>query len=151
MKCPFCHESTKVVDKRDSEELVTRRRRECMECEKRFTTYERIELVEIRVVKKDGRGESFNPEKIKSGICLACEKRSVALHEIDALVKEIEAEIRSRKQGEITSVEIGEIVMDRLKELDKVAYIRFASIYRSFTDIASFQKEVHQLLSTLEE
>jgi transcriptional repressor NrdR len=147
MKCPFCmaHES-KVVDKRDSDVTSTRRRRECLSCRRRFTTYERVELVELTVVKKDGRRETFNPEKLRGGILRACEKRPVARAQVDELIDSVEAEMRARGVPEIASRQLGDLVMVRLQTLDQVAYIRFASVYRSFTDIESFQAEVQQLL-----
>lgn len=146
MKCPFCmaHES-KVVDKRDSDVDSTRRRRECLACQRRFTTYERVELVELTVVKKDGRREAFNPEKLRSGILRACEKRPVSRKQVDALIESVEAEIRAAGVVEISSELLGDLSMARLRNLDQVAYIRFASVYRSFADVESFQREVQQL------
>ena len=146
MKCPFCmaHES-KVVDKRDADVDSTRRRRECLLCKRRFTTYERVELVELSVVKKDGRRESFNLDKLRVGILHACEKRPVSRAQIDELLDSLAAEIRVSGVTEITSHLIGDLVMARLQNLDQVAYIRFASVYRSFSDVESFQKEVQQL------
>lgn len=146
MKCPFCmaHES-KVVDKRDSEVDSTRRRRECLACQRRFTTYERVELVELTVVKKDGRRETFNPDKLRSGILRACEKRPVSRKQVDQLIDSVEAEIRAAGVVEITSGMLGDLSMARLRNLDQVAYIRFASVYRSFADVESFQQEVMQL------
>lgn len=135
----------RVIDKRDSDMDATRRRRECLKCQRRFTTYERIELVELTVVKKDGRREIFNPDKLKSGIVRACEKRPVTRQEIDQLVESVEAEIRAEGLNEIESNVLGELCMTRLKNLDQVAYIRFASVYRSFADIESFQKEIKSL------
>lgn len=146
MKCPFCmaHES-KVVDKRDSEVDSTRRRRECLVCQRRFTTYERVELVELTVVKKDGRRETFNPDKLRSGILRACEKRPVSRKQVDELIDSVEAEIRAAGVVEISSGMLGDLSMARLRNLDQVAYIRFASVYRSFADVESFQQEVVQL------
>jgi transcriptional repressor NrdR len=146
MKCPFCmaHES-KVVDKRDSDVSSTRRRRECLACQRRFTTYERVELVELSVMKKDGRRETFNPEKLRSGILRACEKRPVSRKQIDELIDSVEAEIRAAGVVEIASELLGDLSMARLRNLDQVAYIRFASVYRSFADVESFQQEVQQL------
>lgn len=135
----------KVIDKRDSDIDATRRRRECLKCQRRFTTYERVELVELTVVKKDGRREMFNPDKLKSGIVRACEKRPVSRQQIDQLIESVEAEIRAEGLNEIESHYLGELCMARLKNLDQVAYIRFASVYRSFADIESFQKEIKAL------
>jgi transcriptional repressor NrdR len=137
---------SKVVDKRDSDQTATRRRRECLMCRKRFTTYERVELVELTVVKKDGRREAFNPDKLRSGVLRACEKRPIARRIVDELVDSVAAEIRGTGNPEITSHDLGDLVMARLRTLDHVAYIRFASVYRSFADVASFQQEVQQLL-----
>jgi|SRR3989344_5616980 len=138
MICPFCkHTETKVTDKRDNEE-ETRRRRECLKCEKRFTTYEKVEPLDIRVVKKDGMRENFNKEKLKSGILKALEKRPVKSEDIDKALTEIEEKI-AKKGKEISSREIGEIVMQKLKKLDKVAYIRFASVYKDFKEIKDFR------------
>ena len=148
MKCPYCNqEETKVVDKRESEEnAVTRRRRECLKCEKRFTTYERVETSNILVVKKDGSREQFDRNKVKKGMLKACEKRPVSAERIDAALEEIEAKLISMQGQEIKSAEIGEQVMKKLKKLDKVAYIRFASVYKEFADIESFQEEVKRLV-----
>jgi transcriptional repressor NrdR len=146
MKCPFCmaHES-KVVDKRDSDPSSTRRRRECLTCRRRFTTYERVELVELTVVKKDGRRETFNPEKLRGGILRACEKRPISRAQVDELVESVECELRAHDAPEFTSTRMGDLVMQRLITMDQVAYIRFASVYRSFADIESFQSEVQLL------
>ena len=147
MKCPFCsHEETKVVDKRETAGSdVTRRRRECLKCGKRFTTYERVET-DLVVIKKDGKRESFDREKVKNGIKRACEKRPVTHGQIESVVSEIEGELRQRKGAEIPSSAIGDLVMKKLKKLDKVAYIRFASVYREFTDVESFQEELNKLV-----
>ncbi|MBU1120883.1 transcriptional regulator NrdR, partial [Candidatus Micrarchaeota archaeon] len=147
MKCPYCgSEESKVVDKRETDDLVSnRRRRECLKCSKRFTTYERIERIELNVVKKDGRREAFNREKLISGITKACEKRPVGREKIEAIVNEIESELLQRKETEIPSREIGELVMQRLKKLDEVAFIRFASVYKTFTDVAEFERELKNL------
>lgn len=147
MKCPFCsHNDSKVVDKRDANGLdIIRRRRECLGCAKRFTTYERIEVADLRIIKKDGRRELFDRGKLMNGVLKACEKRPVSRDKIEELVNSVEAELRNKESTEIPSREIGEIVMDKLKELDKVAYIRFASVYRDFTDIKSFEKELKLL------
>jgi transcriptional repressor NrdR len=147
MKCPFCrHPKTRVVDKRNLEELGTiRRRRECLACERRFSTYERIEWTGVSVIKKDGRRESFDRDKLLAGLLKACEKRPIPREEIEKLVSGIEAEMYNYGSREIPAQVIGELVMDRLKELDKVAYIRFASVYREFTDLKSFEKELRTL------
>jgi len=147
MKCPFCgSEENRVTDKRETEDfLVTRRRRECSSCGKRFTTYERVETVELTVVKKDGRRQQFDKNKILSGILHACEKRPIPRKEMDELVDRIEAELKSGEKTEISSKEVGEIVVKHLQKLDKVAYIRFASVYKEFTDIKSFEKELNKL------
>lgn len=147
MVCPFCeHPDTKVIDKRDSDPATTRRRRECLGCHQRFTTYERVETLELLVAKKDGRREPFNPEKLRTGIALAIKKRPITGAQIDHMLEEIEAELRSAKQREVPSGLVGSVVMRHLQKLDHVAYIRFASVYRSFTDLESFQDEVDQLL-----
>lgn len=147
MTCPYCMaRDSKVVDKRDSDQTATRRRRECLTCHKRYTTYERVELLELTVVKKDGRREAFNPDKLRAGVLRACEKRPIARRTVDELVDSVAAEIRGSGNPEITSHDLGDLVMERLRTLDHVAYIRFASVYRSFADVASFQKEVQQLL-----
>jgi len=148
MKCPYCMNSeTKVLDKRETEgEDVTRRRRECLKCGKRFTTYERVEMVDLLVLKKDGKGEQFSREKVIGGMLKACEKRPIGRDKIEKAVDEIEAALRKKNTTEVKSSLIGELVMKKLKKLDKVAYIRFASVYRDFTDITSFHKELKQLL-----
>ncbi len=148
MKCPFCfYNNTKVVDKRETEDSdVTRRRRECLKCKKRFTTYERVEDLGLIVVKKDGRREKFDIEKIKRGVVKACEKRPISYEQIDELVNSIEAELRKLKTKEVSSSLIGEKIVSKLKKLDKIAYIRFASVYRSFADITDFEKELKELV-----
>ena len=142
MKCPYCGAfETKVTNKRDSG-AVTRRRRECLKCARRFTTHERVEL-ELSVIKKDGRREQFNRSKLYEGICRSMEKRPFSGLEIEELVNDIENRIhRAAKDKDIKSSKIGEIVMGRLKKIDKVAYIRFASVYRDFADIEDFKKEI---------
>ena len=147
MKCPYClNTKIKVVDKRDIEELGSiRRRRECLGCGKRFTTYERIELTGFSIVKKDGRREKFDRQKLIGGISKACEKRPIPRQNIEKLVAAIEGDLRNNEQKEIPTDEIGKLVMARLRELDKVAYIRFASVYREFTDISSFESELKDL------
>lgn len=147
MRCPFCKaKETKVIDKRLTENgTVNRRRRICLKCKKRFTTYERVEGANIIVIKKDGRREPFNMEKIKIGIMKACEKRPITEEQIDKLVEEIVRRIMRYKTNEIKSKLIGELVIKKLKALDKVAYLRFASVYKSFDDIKSFEKELKEL------
>lgn len=145
MHCPFCgYKETQVTDKRDSEN-ETRRRRECSKCKKRFTTYEKFEVKDLRVIKKDGRRENFDPEKIKKGISRACEKRPVSLEKIEQVVREIENKLKNSNKKEIKSQIIGELIMKELKKLDEVAYIRFASVYRNFKDIGDFKKELKEL------
>jgi transcriptional repressor NrdR len=146
MKCPFCGAlPTKVLDKRDSEDgTVTRRRRRCTSCGGRFTTYERAELVSLVVVKKDGRREEFSRAKLRSGITKACAKRPVSASAIEQLVNDIESELRRREGPEIHHTMIGELVMEKLRLLDHVAYIRFASVYRAFADLSSFEEEIER-------
>jgi len=148
MKCPYCSNGeTKVTDKRDSEGGdITRRRRECLKCKKRFTTFERIETVNLVVVKKDGKRERFDREKVFSGMLKACEKRPITRNQIETAVADIEQKLKSMSSTEIESRLIGELVMRKLKKLDKVAYIRFASVYRSFTDLESFEEELKKLI-----
>lgn len=147
MICPYCNSpDIRVVDKRDATDLKsTRRRRECLKCNKRFTTYERIEQLNLFVVKKDKRREPFDREKLKSGLIKACQKRPISHESIEKVLNEIELMLRKKKKTEITSNKIGGIVMKKLKRLDKVAYIRFASVYREFEDIKSFEKELRSL------
>ena len=147
MKCPYCaSEESKVVDKRETGELViTRRRRECLTCKKRFTTYERVEAVDLAVVKKDGRREGYDRAKLQNSMTKALEKRPVEQAQIEKAVDEIESELRKAEKPEVTTKQIGELVMRRLKELDKVAYIRYASIYKEFTDVTSFEAELKKL------
>jgi transcriptional repressor NrdR len=147
MKCPYClNTKTRVLDKRDIIELdVIRRRRECQKCRKRFTTYERIELVGFSVVKKDGRRERFDRDKLVSGLLKACEKRPIPREDVEKIVNEIAAELKNYEEKEVESSAIGQVVMERLKDLDRVAYIRFASVYRDFQDIQSFEKELREL------
>lgn len=140
MKCVFCgHSESKVTDSRYLEEDNSiRRRRECLNCGKRFTTYEKIEISPILVVKRDGSRQGFDREKIKQGIIKACDKRKVSFEQIEKIVDDIEKQIASTLNHEVTSEEIGNIVMDKLKEIDEVAYIRFASVYRQFSDVTHF-------------
>jgi len=147
MECPYCHHiETKVTDSRDTGTMSIRRRRECLRCNRRFTTYEYIELTPIYVKKKDGRLEKFDRNKIKNGIMKAVEKRPIEHEKIEEILDKIEEKIRRTGKEQIESKLIGEYVMESLKELDHVAYIRFASVYRSFTDISSFQEEVKNLI-----
>ncbi len=150
MRCPFCgHNEDKVIDSREaSDGLAVRRRRQCLHCRRRHTTYERPEDSPLLVVKRDGRRESFSRKKILDGVVKACEKRPVPLEKIEALVDEVEREVRQEFDTEISSTEIGEGVMKRLHELDEVAYVRFASVYRSFKDLNQFMKELRDLLSS---
>ena len=147
MKCPYCgYEETQVIDTRETENLeATRRRRECLKCNKRFTTYERVEEADIVVVKKGGRRERFERQKLLNGILKACEKRSISLEKIEKLVDEVESDLRKRDSVEVESKVIGEIAMKKLKTLDKVAYIRFASVYREFEDLERFEEELEKL------
>lgn len=147
MICPLCeHCDTKVIDKREADAVSTRRRRECLGCHQRFTTYERVEQMDLMVAKHDGRRESFKPDKLRTGITLAAAKRPISSDQIDRIVLEVEAELRSAKTREVPAEIIGSLVMERLRLLDDVAYIRFASVYRDFTDARSFQSEVKELL-----
>ncbi len=148
MKCPFCsHEEDKVVDSRTAQDgRAVRRRRECLKCGKRFTTYEFIETVSLTVVKNDGRREPFDRQKLLRGMVLACNKRSVSEKKLESLVDEIEEELLALSKKEITSQEIGELVMKKLKEVDEVAYVRFASVYRKFKDKNEFFDELKGLL-----
>ena len=148
MKCPFCgFEESKVIDSRPTDEGERiRRRRECIKCAKRFTTYEIIESVPIIVVKKDKSREPFDRQKLFNGLLRACEKRPVSLSQIDTVVNDIELTIQNSLDREVTSVYIGELAMDKLKGLDEVAYVRFASVYRQFKDINTFMNELNKLL-----
>lgn len=148
MKCPFCgKEKDKVVDSRPSQDgRSVRRRRECESCGKRFTTYEYIEDVPLTVIKNDGRREPFDRQKLQRGIELACKKRPISSKKIASIVEEIEEELQNLSKTEITSKEVGETVMKRLKDLDEVAYVRFASVYHKFKDINEFMNELKRLL-----
>ena len=146
MICPYCSsDATKVVDKRPSDDKTFRRRRECEKCEKRFTTYERIEMVPLTIIKKDGRREEFDRNKVRIGIMHACEKRPINQERIEKIVDEVENELRNMDSVEIKSKVIGDMVSEKLKSLDEVAYIRFASVYKKFKDIESFEKELKEL------
>jgi len=145
MKCPYCsHSETKVIDSRETED-ITRRRRECLNCTKRFTTYERVESVNLVIIKKDLRREPYDRDKLKRGLIKACEKRPVSHDDIEKIVDEIESKLKSLNTTEIKSTIIGEEVMRSLKKLDKVAYIRFASVYKDFKDVKEFEKELKGL------
>ena len=148
MRCPFCdYEDSKVIDSRPSEEgRAIRRRRECEKCGKRFTTYEKVEASIIMVIKKDGSREAFDRNKLMNSIVKACDKRSVSMSEIERVVDEIERGLNNMMEKEISSSFIGELVMDKLKELDEVAYVRFASVYRQFTDVNTFIQEIEELV-----
>ncbi|PIO00441.1 transcriptional regulator NrdR [archaeon CG10_big_fil_rev_8_21_14_0_10_43_11] len=146
MRCPYCtSDDLKVTDIRESANHVNRRRRECLQCGKRFTTYERVEDIKLRVVKKDGSRERFHRQKIVDGILKSCEKRPVSHEQVEHAVDELESELRQRGNNEITSSEIGELVVEKLRTIDRIAYIRFASVYRSFTDITQFENELKKL------
>ena len=148
MECPYCHHiETKVTDSRDTGSFTIRRRRECLNCNKRFTTYEYIEMAPIYIIKKDGRREKFDRNKIKKGIMKALEKRPISHERTEEIINSIEEKIRRTGKEEIESSVVGEYVMNSLKGIDQVAYIRFASVYRSFTDISSFEKEVKNLIN----
>lgn len=148
MNCPFCnHFDTKVLDTRSADEGKSiRRRRECNNCQKRFTTYEKLESIPLVVVKKDGRRDIFDPNKILSGVIKACEKRPVSMEALERMVSDIEKSLSSNLDKEITTNIIGEEVMNRLKEIDEVAYVRFASVYREFKDVNTFVKEIEELI-----
>lgn len=148
LKCPFCgHTESRVVDSRSTEGNTSiRRRRECLKCKERFTTYERIEEIPLMVVKKGGKRELFDRNKIITGLIKACEKRPISQETIEGIVDEIERELRNRMDTEVQSKLIGEMVMDKLKQVDEVAYVRFASVYRQFKDINKFKQELEKLL-----
>ena len=148
MRCPFCgHKEDKVVDSRATlEESAVRRRRECLKCGKRFTTYEYVEEVSLMVIKKDGRRQPFDRKKIISGITKACEKRPISTEKVEELVTQIERAVQKKSDREVASTRIGEVVMDKLKALDHVAYVRFASVYRQFKDVSQFVEELNNLL-----
>ena len=152
MKCPYCgHLGDKVVDSRESKEgEVIRRRRECLDCNRRFTSYERIDEIPYMVVKKDGRRERFERQKLVGGLLKACEKRPVRMNALEAIADRIEATLQDRPEREIATDEIGAVVMQALKQLDKVAFVRFASVYRNFRDLDEFTHELNELLRTKE-
>ncbi len=148
MKCPYCgYSDSKVIDSRPADDGATiRRRRECLACQKRFTTYEIMERLPLVVIKRDGSRQSFDKVKLINGMVRACEKRPVTMAVIEKIAEEIEQELQSALEREITTTEIGEMVMTRLKDVDEVAYVRFASVYRSFKDINTFMEELSKLL-----
>lgn len=148
MKCPYCgYSESKVVDSRPTvEEAAIRRRRECEKCSKRFTTYEKIEEMPLIIVKKDGSREVYQRSKMLNGILRACEKRPISISQIESIADEIEKELYNSMEKEIDSKKIGELVMNRLKKIDDVAYVRFASVYRQFKDINTFLEELHKII-----
>lgn len=148
MKCPFCgHENTRVIDSRPAEENNSiRRRRVCDECDKRFTTYEKVETIPLIIIKKDNNREAYDRKKIEAGVLRACHKRPISADAINKLIDEAETEIFSREEKEISSAVIGEIVMEKLKNLEAVAYVRFASVYREFKDVNTFMDELKKVL-----
>lgn len=150
MKCPYCgHLHDKVVDSRESREgEVIRRRRECLECARRFTSYERVDEIPYMVVKKDGRRERFDRQKLIAGLLKACEKRPVRVNALEAVADRVEAALQERPDKEISTTEIGQHVMQELRQLDKVAYVRFASVYRHFRDIGEFMTELEDLIKS---
>ena len=149
MKCPYCgHPESKVIDSRPADENASiRRRRECLSCAKRFTTYETVESLPMVVVKKDGSRQSFDRQKVLRGMIRACEKRPVALAELERIADEIEQELQNSMEREIRTEDVGEKVMDRLRKVDQVAYVRFASVYRQFKDLDTFMAELNKLLA----
>lgn len=149
MRCPYCaHPESKVVDSRPSDEGASiRRRRECLECHRRFTTYETMESLPLMVIKKDGSRQSFDKSKLLNGMIRACEKRPVSFNTLETIANEIEQALQNDMDREIPSAKIGELVMDRLKGVDEVAYVRFASVYRQFKDISTFMAELNKLLA----
>jgi transcriptional repressor NrdR len=150
MKCPYCNkENTRVIDSRPAEDgLSIRRRRECDECGKRFTTYEKIETIPLVVIKKDNTREPYDREKITSGVFRSCHKRPISVAQINELVDEVETAIYNREEKEIPSTVIGEMVMDKLRDMDAVAYVRFASVYREFKDVGTFMDELKKILES---
>ena len=150
MKCPYCNETTtKVIEKRDTDkESVVRRRRKCSICSKRFTTYERAEVLDLFIIKKDQRRETFDRQKLRISLTKACEKRPIKHEKLESLVSEVEQKLIRIRRTDIESRIVGEIVMDLLKEIDEVAYIRFASVYRDFKDVTDFEKELQEMSKT---
>lgn len=149
MKCPYCKSmDTKVTDSRDTDDGASiRRRRQCLSCGRRFTTYETVEITPLRVIKKDGAREMFNRNKLRNGLLKACEKRNISASQIEDIINQVEKKIRNDLKQEVSSEVIGNIVMDELRQLDQVAYVRFASVYREFKDIGSFMNELKELMS----
>jgi transcriptional repressor NrdR len=149
MKCPFCnYQEDKVIDSRPTEEgSAIRRRRECLKCKKRFTTYEKVESIPLMVIKKDGSREIFNKNKVMGGLLKACEKRPISLENLESVIEEIESMIFNAPKRELPTDKIGNLVMDRLREFDEVAYVRFASVYKQFKDIETFMEELNKLKS----
>ncbi len=152
MKCPYCgHLGDKVVDSRESKEgAVIRRRRECLDCGRRFTSYERIDEIPYMVVKKDGSRERFERQKLIAGMLKACEKRPVSVSALEKIADRVEATLQDRPEKEIAAAEVGTFVMQALKDLDEVAYVRFASVYRNFRDVSEFRKQLEELLNASE-
>ena len=148
MNCPFCgHKQDRVIDSRESREGdVIRRRRQCLECERRFTTYERIDEVPYMVVKKDGRREKFDRQKVLAGLLKACEKRPVSMSKLAEMVDEVEGKLAESAEREMTTIDVGELLMERHRSLDKIAYVRFASVYRDFQDVEAFLNELKNLI-----
>jgi transcriptional repressor NrdR len=148
MRCPFCgFLESKVIDSRESKKGISiRRRRECLSCKRRFTTYEKIEEIPYMVVKKDGTRQPFDSQKLLRGMMKSCEKRPIQISQLEEIVEEVESLLQERPDKEIGVAEIGQLVMDRLRELDKVAYVRFASVYREFEDVAEFRRELEDLM-----
>ncbi len=148
MRCPFCdHSESKVIDSRETKNgLRIRRRRECLSCQRRFTTYEKIEEIPYMIIKKDGRRQQFDREKLLRGLLKACEKRPVPISKLEEIVEEIEAKLQDKPDKEMNASEIGQFVMRKLKSLDKVAYVRFASVYREFKDVVEFKEVLEKLL-----
>jgi transcriptional repressor NrdR len=149
MNCPFCgFRQDRVIDSRESKEGdVIRRRRQCLSCERRFTTYERIDEIPYMVVKKDGRREKFDRQKVLTGLLKACEKRPVAMGKLAEVVDEVESKLGENPEREISTIEIGEMLMERLRILDKIAYVRFASVYRDFQDVEAFLEELKEVIT----
>ncbi len=145
MRCPFCKKDTKVLESRESENSL-RRRRECEKCAKRFTTYERVETTNLLVIKRGGEREQFSRDKIRSGVLRSCQKREVSHDQIERMIDEIEEDLKKSRSGEVTSTRIGEIVMRKLKRIDKVAYIRFASVYLDFKDPEDFEAAMKEVM-----
>ncbi|MCL2163135.1 MAG: transcriptional regulator NrdR [Oscillospiraceae bacterium] len=147
MKCPYCsHQEDRVIDSRPTDDgAIIRRRRECANCLKRFTTYEKVEILPLIVVKKDNTREVFDRQKLRSGLIKACEKRPVPIDAMEKLIDELESQLSNTLEREVTSNRIGELLMERLKKLDQVAYVRFASVYREFQDVSTFMEEIRKI------